>query len=107
MQTLWRTGAILTLFLALAACGDSGKKPATPPSAPVRMACTTPEEAGHKAEDVTKKLTEALDAKRISYADYQGYNATLGVGRTAWSEKHDLKGYCDALAKVISDAGLQ
>ena len=111
MQTLWRTGAILTLFLGLilglGACGDSGKTPATPPSPPIRMACTTPEEAGHKAEDVTKRLAEALTAKRISEDDFRGYNATIGVGMRAWSEKQDLKGYCAALAKVVSDAGLE
>jgi hypothetical protein len=107
MHPVWRIGAVLTVFLGLAACGDSAKKPATPPSAPIRMACTTPEEAWHKAEDVTKRLAEAVSAKRISEDDYRGFNATIGSGMRAWSEKQDLKGYCAALEKVVTDAGLQ
>lgn len=100
-----RTGSIL-LFLGLAGCGDSSK-PAALPSPPVHMACTTPDEAGLKAGDVTRKLAEALDAKRITYDDYRGFDATLGVGRRAWAEKQDLKAYCASLEKVVNDAGLQ
>ena len=107
MQTFCRIGAILTVLLVLAGCGDSAKKPAMPPSPPIRMVCTTPEQAGHKAEDVTKKLAEALSSKRISEDDYRGYNATLGMGMRAWSESHDLKAYCAALEKVVGDAALQ
>ena len=107
MQTVYRIGAILTVLLGLAACGDSAKKPAMPPSLPIRMACTTPEQAGHKAEDVTKKLAAALSSKRISEDDYRGYNATVGTGMRAWSESHDLKAYCAALEKVVADAALQ
>ena len=107
MQTVWRTGLILSVCLGLVACGDSAKKPATPPSPPIHMVCTTPTQAGQKAQDVTKKLAEALTAKRINEDDFRGYNATLGVGMRAWSEKQDLKAYCAALEKVVTDAGLQ
>jgi hypothetical protein len=105
MRQLIRPGAIL-LFLGVAACGDSSK-PAPPPSAPIRMACTTPQEAGMKALDVTRKLTEALDAKRITADEFRAFDATLGVGRRAWSERQDLKAYCGSLEKVVQDAKLQ
>ncbi len=106
MHKLWRAGVISTAFLALAACDNGAKQPTAPVSPPVRTACTTPEEAGHKMADITKKLAEALTAKRITEDDYRGYNATLGTGLRAWSEHQDLKGYCAALDKVVTDAAL-
>lgn len=71
------------------------------------MACTTPEQAGQKATDLTTKLAEAVTAKRMSEDDYRVHNATLRAGLRAWGEKRDLKAYCAALDKVVSDAALQ
>lgn len=94
------------ILLGLAACDNGGNKAAAPPSPPVSMACTTPAEAGKKAQDITRKLGEALSAKRISEDDFRAYTATIGLGLQAWSEKQDLKAYCAALEKVVGDAGL-
>ena len=107
MRTVRIFGAISVGLLGLGACNDSTNKPATPPSPAIRMACTTPEQAAQKAADVTCKLSEALTAKRISEDDYRAYNATFGAGLRAWSEKQDLKAYCGALDKVVSDAALK
>lgn len=95
------------ILLGLTACDNGSNKAAAPPSPPVSMACTTPEEAGKKAQDITRKLGEALSAKRISDDDFRAYTATLGLGLQAWSEKQDLKAYCAALDKVVGDASLR
>lgn len=106
MRRVWALGCSAALFLA--ACDNSTpQKPATPPSAPVRMACATPEQAGLKAADVTRKLSEAATAKRITEDEYRAFNAAMGEGLRAWAEKQDLKGYCAALDKIVTDAGLQ
>ena len=107
MRNVWVLAAISAVFLGVAGCGDNGTKPPTPPSPPIHMACTTPEQAGQKAADVTKKLAEAVTAKRISQDDYNAHNATIGTGLRAWSEKQDLKAYCAALDKVVTDAALR
>jgi hypothetical protein len=104
MQKVWRAALISSVLLGIAACDN---KPATPPSPPIHMACTTPAQAGQKAQEITRKLGEAVTAKRISDDDYRAYNATLSTGLQAWGEKQDLKAYCAALDKVVSDAGLQ
>lgn len=107
MQNVWRAGLISTVLLGLAACDNSPKKPVTPVGPPIRLACTTPDQAGQKAGDVTRKLAEALTAKRISEDDYRAHNATLNAGLRAWGEKKDLVAYCAALNKVVNDAALQ
>ena len=107
MQNVWRAGAFSIVLLSLAGCDNSANKPATPPSPPIHVACTTPEQAGQKAKDITQKLGEAATAKRINDDDYRAYNTTLGMGYQAWSEKQDLKAYCAALDKVVNDAGLK
>ena len=107
MRNVWRAGAISTCLLGLAACDNSANKPATPPSPPIHMACVTPEQAAQKAADITRKLAEAVTAKRISEDDYRAHNVTFGAGLRAWSEKQDLKAYCAALDKVVKDAALQ
>jgi len=103
MRNFWAAGAISAVVLGLAACGDSSK----PPSPPIHMACTTIEQAGQKAADITKKLAEAVTAKRMSEDDYRAHNATLRAGLRAWGEKQDLKAYCAALEKIVNDAALQ
>ena len=107
MRNVWAVGGISALVLALAACGDGSKPPAAPTSPPIHTACTTPEQAGQKATDVTKKLAEAVTAKRMSEDDYRVHNATLRAGLRAWGEKRDLKAYCAALEKIVNDAALQ
>ena len=98
----------LLAMLALAACGES-----TPPqkaagtSPPVRLACTTPEQAGLKAGDVTRKLVEVKKAGKITQDEYDAYSLTMGQGLQAWSERQDLVAYCGALDRIVKDAGLQ
>lgn len=106
MQKVSRAAVILTVLVGLAACDNSSNKP-PPASPPVSMACTTPAEAGKKAQDITRKLGEALSAKQISDDDYRALNLTLGSGFQAWSERQDLKAYCAALDKVVHDGGLK
>ena len=106
MRKVVPAALISTVLLGLAACDNSANKASTPASPPVRMACTTPEEAGKKAQDITRKLGEALTAKRITEDDYRALNVTLGNGFQAWSERQDLKAYCAALDKVVKDGWL-
>ena len=100
--------SILLAFLALAGCGDSSP-PAKSAGArpPVRAACTTPEQAGLKAGDVTRKLVEDKMAGKITQDQYDGFNNTMGQGLRAWSERNDLAAYCNALNRIVTDAALQ
>jgi hypothetical protein len=107
MRLAGRAALISIVLLGLVACDNSSNKPSAPQSPPVSMACTTPEQAGKKAQDITRKLGEALSAKRITEDDFRGYAATLGMGLQAWGERQDLKAYCAALDKVVNDAGLK
>jgi hypothetical protein len=71
------------------------------------MACTTPEQAGLKAQDITRKLVEAKKQDAISQDEYVAYNNTLGEGLRAWSERGDLVAYCRTLERIVKDAGLK
>ena len=106
MKHVWRAAAISAAVFGLAACDNGAKKPTAPAVSPIQMSCANPQEAGIKARDITRRLSEELTAKRISDEDYRGYVATLNSGYNAWGERQDLKGYCAALQKVVSDAAL-
>ena len=99
-----RSFFIVLTFLALAACGDS-KKPSSS-SPPVRVACTTPEQAGLKAADITRKLVEAKKQGTISQDQYIAFNNTMSVGFRAWAERQDLRTYCATLDRLVKDAAL-
>lgn len=92
---------------ALAACGDASKKQNAGTSPPVRVACTTPEQAGLKAADITSRLVDQKKAGTISPEQYAALNNTLSQGLQAWSDHQDLKAYCAALDRVVQDAGLR
>ena len=93
-------------LLALAACGESPpqQKAGSPP---LRIACTTPEQAGQKAGDITRTLVEAKKAGTITQDEYDAYNRTMGQGLQAWSERQDLAAYCNALNQIATGAGLK
>jgi hypothetical protein len=100
--------SIVLAFLAVAGCGDSAPpKKSAGSSPPIRTACTTPEQAGLKAGDVTRRLVEAKKAGKISQDQYDAYNVTMGQGLRAWSERDDLAAYCNALNRIVVDAALQ
>ena len=94
-------------MLALVACGESAPQKAAGTSPAVRTACTTPEQAGLKAGDVTRKLVEIKKAGKITQDEYDAYNLTMGQGLQAWSERQDLVAYCGALDRIVKGAGLQ
>ena len=100
--------SILLACLALAGCGESAPpKKSAGASPPVRTACTTPEQAGLKAADVTRKLVEAKKTGKITQDEYDAYNDTMGQGLRAWGERDDLVAYCAALNRIVTDASLQ
>jgi hypothetical protein len=107
MRTFATITACLPL-LVLTACGES-----TPPqgssgaSPPMRTACTTPEQAGAKAQDITHKLVEARKTGTITQDQYVAFNTTMSNALLAWSEKQDLKAYCAALDRIATDANLK
>lgn len=99
--------AFLTLAMfVLAACGESTPKSAGT-SKPVRMACRTIDEAGMKAGDIQRKLAEARKQGTITQDEYVAYNNTVGEGLSAWAERQDLRAYCAALQRVVTDASLK
>jgi len=96
----------IVILTALAACGDSSKKQVTTRSQPVLVACTTPEQAGLKAADITRRLVEEKKAGTISADQYTAFNNTMSAGLQAWADRQDLKAYCAALDRVVKDAAL-
>ena len=96
---------IAAACLALAACDNSQPKQSAGQSPPVRAACTTPEQAGLKAQDITRKLVEARKQGKITPEQYASLNNTMSEGFRAWAERQDLKAYCSALSRVATDAG--
>ena len=95
-----------TTLLMLAACGDNAPQKSAGTSAPIRMACRTPQEAGMKAQDVTRKLVEAKKDGRLTPEQYVAFNNVMGDGLRAWSETENLTAYCATLQRVVTDAGL-
>ncbi len=95
----------LLALLSLVACGDSANtsKSKTPP---VRVACTTPEQAGLKAADITRKLVEAKKQGTITQDQYIAFNNIMSSGFRAWAERQDLKTYCATLDRLVKDAAL-
>jgi hypothetical protein len=107
MRTLITAAVCLPLF-ALAACGESAPQQASSgTSPPMRTACTTPEQAGAKAQDITGKLVEARKTGAITQDQYVAFNTTMSNALLAWSEKQDLKAYCAALTRIATDANLK
>ncbi len=99
---------LLFAALALAGCGDSTpRRQSAGASKPVRVACTTPDQAGQKARDVTRKLAEARKQGTITQDEFVAYNTTLSDGFIAWSERQDLNAYCATLHRIVVDAALE
>jgi hypothetical protein len=99
----------LIAILVLTGCGESSTppKPAVGQSPPIRTACTTPEQAGLKASDITRKLIEAKTKGTITPDEYIAYNNTFSQSLRAWSETQNLQNYCAALNRIAQEAGLQ
>ena len=97
----------LVVSVVLAACGDSTPPKSAGTSPPIRMACTTPEQAGLKAQDITRKLVEARKQGTITPEQYTAYNNTFSQGLSAWAETQNLPAYCATLDRIVKDAGLQ
>lgn len=100
----------LIALVALAGCGESSTPPKQTTAGqtpPLRVACTTPEQAGLKASDITRKLIEARTKGTITPDEYVAYNNTFSQGLRQWSETQDLKAYCATLDGIVKDAGLQ
>ena len=101
-----RFSVLLAACFVLAACDNSQPKQSAGQSPPVRTACTTPEQAGVKAQDITHKLVDARKQGKITPEQYAALNNTMSEGFRAWAERQDLKAYCAALNRVATDAGL-
>lgn len=98
-----KRSAALIALVTLAACGEQAPKQSSPP---VRVACTTPEQAGQRAQDITHKLVEARKQGKITPDEYAALNNTMSNGFRDWAERQDLKSYCATLDRVVKDAGL-
>lgn len=101
-----RTLTTVFVLLALAACGEAPRKQAVTDSPPVRKACTTPEQAGMKAADITRKLVERRKSAALTADEYSAYNSMMSAGFRAWAEQQDLKAYCATLDRVVKEAAL-
>jgi hypothetical protein len=102
------TAAVCLSLPALAGCGESAPpQGSSGTSPPMRTACTTPEQAGVKAQDITHKLVESRKTGAITQDQYVAFNTTMSNALLAWSEKQDLKAYCAALDRIATDADLK
>lgn len=101
-----RTLLVLLSLAAIPACGEAPKKQASSQEATIRKPCTTPEQAGARAAEITRKLVEQRRKDAITADGYATYNTMMSAGFKAWAEHQDLKAYCAALDRVAKDAGL-
>jgi hypothetical protein len=101
-----RTLLALLLLAAIPACGEAPKKQATSQEAAIRKPCTTPEQAGARAAEITRKLVEQRRKDAITADEYATYNSMMGAGFKAWAEQQDLKAYCATLDQVSARAAL-
>ena len=60
-----------------------------------------------KAQDVTRKLAEGRKAGTLTQDEYIAYTNTVSDGLSAWAERQDLRAYCAALQRVVTDAAFQ
>ncbi len=103
-----RPGLLLAVTaISLAACGDASQKTSAAQSPPVHLACTTPEQAGAKAADITRKLVEAKKTGTITQDQYLAFNTIMSNGLRAWAERQDLRTYCLALDQIVKGAELK
>lgn len=97
---------LLAVAATLSACGDPAKQSAKTESSPVRKSCTTPEQAGLKAADLTRKLVDLKKLGTITPEEYASLNGMMSSGFRAWADQQDLKAYCATLDRVSKSAGL-
>lgn len=101
-----RTLLVLLFLAAIPGCGEAPKKQAASQEATIRKPCTTPEQAGARAAEITRKLVEQRRKDAITADEYATYNSMMGAGFKAWAEQQDLKAYCAALDRISKDAAL-
>ena len=92
--------------LTLAACGEAPKKQAATEDRLVVQACTSPEQAGTKAANITRKLVERRKKSLMTDEEYARFNSMMSAAFQAWAETQDLKAYCAKLDMVATAAGL-
>jgi hypothetical protein len=101
-----RTILVLLSLSALVACGEAPKKQAATQEQQLRKPCTTPEQAGTRAAEITRKLVERRRADAITADQYAAYNNMMSAGFKSWAERQDLKAYCATLDRVSKEAAL-
>jgi hypothetical protein len=101
-----RTLLVLLSLAAIPACGEAPKKQSSSQQTTVRVPCTTPEQAGARAAEITRKLVERRRQDTLTADQYATYNSMMSAGFQAWAEKQDLKAYCATLDKVSREAAL-
>ena len=101
-----RMSLVLCAVFTLAACGEAPKKQTSAENRPVAPTCTSPEQAGLKAAEITRKLVERRKKSLMTEEEYAGFNNMMSAAFKAWAETQDLKAYCGKLDKVATAAGL-
>lgn len=101
-----RTCLTFCSFLVLAACGEAPKKRTATEDRPARQTCTSPEEAGAKAAEITRKLVEQRRKSILTDEEYASFNDMMSAAFKAWAETQDLKAYCLRLEGVATSAKL-
>jgi hypothetical protein len=93
-------------FLVLATCGEAPKNQPAGEKRPVAQTCTSPEQAGAKAAEITSKLVEYRKKSLMTDEEYARFNNMMSVAFKAWAETQDLAAYCSRLDKVATTAKL-
>jgi hypothetical protein len=93
-------------FLALAACGEAPKKKAEAEARAAVQTCTSPEQAGARAADITRKLVAQRRKSILTDEEYVRLNNMMSAAFKAWAETQDLTAYCTKLERVATEANL-
>jgi len=101
-----RTCLAFCSFLVLATCGEPPKKQTAAEHLPARQTCTSPEQAGAKAAEITRKLVEQRRKSLMTDEEYANLNDMMSAAFKAWAETQDLKAYCGRLDRVATSAKL-
>jgi hypothetical protein len=93
-------------LLVLATCGEAPRDRTAGEKRPVAQTCTSPEQAGAKAAEITSKLVEHRKKSLMTDEEYARFNNMMSAAFKAWAETQDLAAYCARLDKVATTAKL-
>lgn len=101
-----KASALITLCLALAACGSSGEEQATPAASPTSAQPGTPTPAAITNPAITD-LTELAGEYRVAAIDSEPFDESYGIGVTITGDRLSYEPVCAGFVwRIAFDGGL-